>query len=420
MSRRASTCLLGLVLTLTGVAHADKLVLVDGRQFEGTVTEESDTVTIKMDYGRMTFPKDQVEKVILAETPQQTLERKLAKVAARNAAGLYDVGVWARQEGLEDEAAALFTEVVALDPDHAGAREALGQVRIDGTWQTFDKAVELCRSKLATGDAERVLETFIPKLVPIAARREATQDVARLRAEAQLGAGRFDAAAASFAALAEAAEGDVALRCETIAGILRENPDGMYVVRAPFPPRARLLGSEAPTLAPGPASLKRPLVLKAALHAAARDVVDAGGELMDAARQLETKQPAKAHVKYKQAAHTFAQANALVPGIARSHRIEAVRRRIALVRNEVDADAAKLDAHIRTLAQRDLSPEQWREKLLAMIRRVDRICPPLEQVLALAEPYPRELFLEIQWAEADLKKMQAARDLLVEELNGQG
>jgi hypothetical protein len=162
------------------------------------------------------------------------------------------------------------------------------------------------------------------------------------------------------------------------------------------------------------------LVLKAALHAAARDVVDAGGELMDAARQLETKQPAKAHVKYKQAAHTFAQANALVPGIARSHRIEAVRRRIALVRNEVDADAAKLDAHIRTLAQRDLSPEQWREKLLAMIRRVDRICPPLEQVLALAEPYPRELFLEIQWAEADLKKMQAARDLLVEELNGQG
>lgn len=419
-ARDLTCCLVAALLLVQPSLLADKLVLKDGREFEGLITEEEDSVTIALDYGQVTFPRDQIEQIAYGETPAEALATKLAEAPIGDPEALYEIAEWAREQGLQSKASDLFAEVIAMEPDHEGAHRALSHVQIDGIWQPLDRAIELARSKLDAGDCEPLLEDILPAMSEVATEPDAIADVKMLRARAELRCGHYEEAATSYAALAESAKGDEAFRYETIAAILTDSPDGMYVVREPFPPRARLLGEEGPSLEPGPASLSRPLVLAAALHAEAREIIERGRDMMAVARKLEAKQPEAAHLKYQQASREFAQANALIPGLARSHRIEAVRRRIKLVRDEVDAEAAKLDAQIGTLAREDMSPAQWREKLLAMIRRVDRICMPLKQVLALAEPYPRELFLEIQWAEADLKKMQAAKDLLTEELHGQG
>ena len=54
------TCLVGL---LAGPAWADRLVLVDGRSFTGTVMIEEETVLVVLPYGSLRFPKDKVARI---------------------------------------------------------------------------------------------------------------------------------------------------------------------------------------------------------------------------------------------------------------------------------------------------------------------------------------------------------------------
>ena len=42
----------------------------------------------------------------------------------------------------------------------------------------------------------------------------------------------------------------------------------------------------------------------------------------------------------------------------------------------------------------------------------------LKKIMAVARPYPRELVLEIKWAELDLTKVNSMRKILVTEIDG--
>jgi hypothetical protein len=62
---------------------------------------------------------------------------------AKTAADRYAVGLWCREKGLLPEATAQFREAARLDPDHAAAREALGDRKVDGRWVPSAEAMAL-------------------------------------------------------------------------------------------------------------------------------------------------------------------------------------------------------------------------------------------------------------------------------------
>ena len=397
---------------------ADKLILTDGREFEGVVTVEEDAVLIVMDYARLRFSKDKILRIEFKDLPRVELSKRLAAASGRGPDALLSVAQWAAKAGLQSEAENILADVLKMSPDHEAARAELGHVRIDGTWHPLDKAIELARSKMEARQFELLLTDILPRLEKVAAARGALPAVLDIVAYTQLRAKKFTAAAGTFAMLAETAVGDAALRYSAIAAILKENADGMYVLREPYPPESRLVGK--PVLQAGPASLADPLVLASALRDEARKSIHAGQVLMAAGQQVESSNPGLAHAKYVQASRLFEAADALVEDIARSYRVEIIRRRIVLVRKACDEEARQFDAIVQTLGAKPVGQQAYRQKIADMIRRVENIRSPLREILALARPYPRELFLEVQWAESDLKRLKAIRDVLTETLNGMG
>ena len=406
-------CLLAL---LASAAEEDRLELLDGRKFEGTATVQGQTVTIQMSYGTLTFPKSDVHRITFKDTPQEELIRKLAQVPATDAAKLFATGQWAHKAGLKLRAKEILTQVIALKADHAEARRLLGFVRIDRQWQPFDKAVELVRGKLEAGRHEALLKDLLPALSALELRPKQRVQVGDVTAHAQLRAGRFVIAAAAFGELSRRARGPAAQRYRAIGEILKKSPRGMYVVTETYPPGASLMGAKDIPLPPGPALLSRPLVLKAALWKLARAEIKTGKTLLAEARRDEATDPDAARSKHARASRRFKRADALVPRIAASYHIEIARRRIAAIRAVVDRDAKRFDALENSLGRQRLPPRTYRETVLRMLHHLDSVRDGLKDVLGVARPYPSELVLEVKWAQFDLAKIKAKREVLAGEV----
>lgn len=133
----------GLLIFLVGAAavpaRADELVLRNGAVFSGVVREEGDRVVIEMDAGTMSFRRVDVREIRRAEDPLQEFERR--KRSAETPEACYELAVWARDRGLTARATELFRKVIALEPDHPGARQALGYEKIEGRWMDPDEAM---------------------------------------------------------------------------------------------------------------------------------------------------------------------------------------------------------------------------------------------------------------------------------------
>ncbi|MFB3890969.1 MAG: hypothetical protein ACE15C_02970 [Phycisphaerae bacterium] len=407
-----------LVAALTTVAAADQLVLNDGRTFTGSVKIDGDTVVITTSNATLSFPRDQVLRIEEKLTPEEELARKLADVSQTDAAGLFQAAQWAATNGLDKQAQDLCAKILQLSPDHAGAHRMLGQVKIDGQWLAFAKAVEVARGKLDAEDGDAVLKDIVPALMDVASGKDRIQAVRELQGLAQLRNKDYPAAAKTFAALGESAEAPAAVRFQAIADILKENADGMYVVSESFPATASVLGADKPLLKAGPSSLSDPNVLQAAIRDRAKKEIDAGRKLMDAAAKVEPTDPEAAKVKCLQALQNFDRADALVDQISRSYRLEIVRRRIAAMRKDADADADRFDKALAKFGTKTVSPQEQQNMMLNLIRLLDNVRDNLKNIVTAAKPYPRDLVLELKWAELDLKKLEAMRKFLLDELNG--
>ena len=407
----------GCLLVLSAsAAEADRLELLDGRKFEGVVTVQGQTVAIEVSYGTLQFPKSDVHRIVFKDTPQEELARKLSQTPATDAAKLFAVGQWVHKAGLKLQAKDILARVIGLEVDHAGAQRLLGFVRIDRQWHPFEKALELARGKLEAGQHQLVLKDVLPALSALELPPEQRLQVGDVTAHAQLRAGKFPAAAAAFEGLSRRAKGPVAQRYGAIGEILRESPRGMYLLTKPYPPGTPLTGSKDARLPAGPASLSRPLVLKAALWKLAKAEIKAGQTLLAEARKDEATDPDSARNKYARASQRFKRADALVPRIAASYHIEIARRRIAAIRGVVDGDAKKFDALEDSLGRQRLPAKTFRETVLRMLHYLDNVRDGLKDVLTVAKPYPRELVMEVKWAQFDLEKIEAKRKVLASEL----
>lgn len=415
-----STCLLGLLAT---GALADRLILVDGRTFTGTVMVEEETVLIVLPYGSLRFAKEKVARIERRDTPQVELAKKLAATRADDIDGLFQVAEWAAQNQLAEQADKIFARVIDLDANHPGARRWLGYVRIDKNWRRFDRAMELARSMLEAGEYRALLGHVLSDL-ELAARHRAKEKVPLVRellGQAQIRGGKFSAAAATFQDLADKGAAPASFRHAAIAAILKAHPDGMYVLTEPYPPAAGLLRKDEPRLKSGPTSLRDPMALQAAMHETAKNYIKAARKMMQEAQALDATDPDAARSKYLAAGRVFDKADSLVPGpppISRSYRIEIVRRRIASLRKDSAAGARKFDKEMDTLGRRALSPAAYRNKMQRLIWLLDKVRGNLKKIPKIAEPYSRELILEVKWAQFDLRKMDQMRRVLTEELDG--
>ena len=411
------------VAVLASSVLADQLELLDGRTFEGLVTVDGDTVTVKMTYGTLQFSNREVARIVYKDTPEEVLAKKLAAAAPDSAAELFAVAKWAFDNALDRQGKQLLAKVIAVDANHAEARCRLLHARIDGKWHAFDQSLELARGKLQAGRYENLLSKVIPALqaLPLAsAQRTAVEDI---RARTYLQAGRFGDAKAVFSALAEQTRGQAAVQYAAIVGILVEHSDGMYVVSKVYPPQATLVPTKDPSLGVGPVSLRRTIVLDAALHdRATKTELEAGKKLLAEARKVEPTDPDAARTKYSLATLRFQRADAMVagtrtPGIARAWHVEIARRRISAIRKIVDVDAKKCDEIDASLGRSEMSKKDYRAMMLRMMYHLGNAREGLKDILALAKPHPRALILEIKWAEVDLKKIEGWRKVLATELD---
>ena len=413
-----------LIAVLASVAAADKLVLTDGRVFVGTVSVEDETVQISVPYGALRFAKTMVERIELMDTPEQEFRKKLADTALGDPNALFDLAQWAGKRSLTRQANELYGLILKLSADHAGAHKALGHIRIGKSWLGFDAALEQARGKLEAGSYAVLLEDILPALKAAAPTRQQALQVMYLLGDTQLRGREFNRAETTFGELAEAARkadplaADLATRSAMIAEILHANPDGMYVLRDAYPPTAVLLGSAKASIMPGPASLAMPLALEAALRDEAKKEIEAGRKVLDEAQKLAPTDPDSANLKYALADQCFQRADAMIPGIARAHRVDISRRKIAAMRKDADADAKDFDEQMAKLGVRDMAPQAYNTMIQRLIHHLDSTRDDLKRIIELAQAYPNDLVLELKWAELDLTKIEDMRKILVTALDG--
>ncbi len=137
-----------LVLALAASAPADRVVLNDGRSFEGNVTESEGKVIIEHAFGTISFASSEVLAVQRGPTAAQQLEMQLSFIDRGDADAVMELAVWARDNDLPRESGELLQEVLELDPDHARARKLMGHVRADGKWHNVPAALLLAQGKL--------------------------------------------------------------------------------------------------------------------------------------------------------------------------------------------------------------------------------------------------------------------------------
>ena len=415
--RRFAAVLL-IVAALSGSSVGDMVVLKDGRVFEGTVTESDGKIFVEVNYGTIGFSPSEIESIKRGPTLTDILETRLAGIDRTDPAALFEVAVWAKKNKLDHRAGKIIAEILDLDSDHSGAHKMLGHVHADGKWTKLPDAIQLAKGKLEAGEYETLLEDLLPAIKEAVKDPKQKLQVMNIEAHCLLRAKKFKQAKERFERLSKKSTLPDSVRHAAIAKILTDHPKGMYVLAEAYPPTAMLLGAPAPAVKSGPASLSRHEVLLAALRDYAKSAIKEGRALMAEGKKNELVEPEAAKTKYALAGKRFDQADAIVPNIARSWRVEIARRRIAMITKGMNVQAGKFDALKANLGLRDMSPAAYSDLIIRMLRSLKRVRSDLKAILELAGPFERELVLEITDATLRLQRVKALTEVLKQELNG--
>jgi len=119
-----------LVCAALAVAQQQTLVLRDGRRITGEVTPTEEGYRVKMEFGEMTYPHDEVVEVISTLSPGDEYQRRLTQIDQSDPNALADLGEWAIGKNLSDLARENFEKALEIDPDHQKAQLLLRQVEL--------------------------------------------------------------------------------------------------------------------------------------------------------------------------------------------------------------------------------------------------------------------------------------------------
>lgn len=127
------------LLLCSGVAFADEVHLKNGNVLRGVVKEQGNKVVVQLDMGSITLDRSQVKEIVRTTTPLQEFHDKLKELKYGDVEGYFKLALWARERDLPVKAREMFDKVLAIDPDHEGARKHLGYRRHRDRWMTEDE-----------------------------------------------------------------------------------------------------------------------------------------------------------------------------------------------------------------------------------------------------------------------------------------
>ncbi len=123
------------LLSLSAAAAADEVKLTQGRSLVGIARREEGRVVVETRHGTITVPAADVASVTPGRTAlHEYRERLTALGSSPDAAKVYALSMWAREQGLIRYVATLQQWTIALDPDHRDARADLDYIQYQGRW----------------------------------------------------------------------------------------------------------------------------------------------------------------------------------------------------------------------------------------------------------------------------------------------
>lgn len=138
---RLPAALVVVALGLPGSAVAEQVVLKNGGRISGILVERSATyVVIQVGAGRVKLPLAAVERVQEGRSALAAFAERAQGLRAADRDGWLELGLWARDAGLETQARECFERVLALDPQNAIAQKSLGNVLLNGRWLDPEEA----------------------------------------------------------------------------------------------------------------------------------------------------------------------------------------------------------------------------------------------------------------------------------------
>ncbi len=138
---------------------ADTVVLKDGRRLEGkVVSEDGETISLILQYGKMTIQKSDVLSIEKGPTAEEVYQERASKLAEDDLQGRVDLAKWCFENDLDREGRWEYTRVLEIDSDHAEARAALDFVRHEGKWITENEHREITRYPWAREMRQRLQE----------------------------------------------------------------------------------------------------------------------------------------------------------------------------------------------------------------------------------------------------------------------
>lgn len=119
-----------------GTASADVLVMKNGSRLEGEIVDQKNGL-LKVKVNESAFVEVQaiqVVKIIKKATRWQELAKRRAEIKAGDVEALFELSKWCKKNFMAKDGRRICEEIIALKPDHLGARAALGYVRSRGQW----------------------------------------------------------------------------------------------------------------------------------------------------------------------------------------------------------------------------------------------------------------------------------------------
>lgn len=120
--------------------RADILELENGF-LEGEVLEETEfSVKVKTRMGTIEVPASNIKSIQKGKVLLDLYREKWIETDHKDLNERVKLALWARQNGLEEEAVKELQRVIAIDPDHPSARRQLGYEKFNGKWMPSEEA----------------------------------------------------------------------------------------------------------------------------------------------------------------------------------------------------------------------------------------------------------------------------------------
>lgn len=122
-----------------------------GAKFSGSVISITERqIRVRTKFGTQVVNKDDIRSWSTKKSNAEIFEER--KVDCKTPEDWCELAEWAASVGEGKLAASCYEEAIKLDPDHAAAREARGEVKVDGEWIDFEESMRRQGKELYGGD----------------------------------------------------------------------------------------------------------------------------------------------------------------------------------------------------------------------------------------------------------------------------